>query len=503
MSAQLPALLVVVPLLAALLAPLVAWRRPRWAWPLAAAVAGLTAALAGAALARALAGGPLRQGLGGWPAPWGIELVLDPLAGFVATVVAGVSACSLLYGAGLRDPRARDRRGVAATLALLLLAGLMGIVVAGDLFNLFVFLEVSALASYALVGAGGGRALIAAFRYLILGSLGASLYLLGVGHLYLLTGTLNMADLARLLPGLDAPRAVPLAIGLIVVGLGIKIGVAPLHGWLPDAYTHAPPAVAALLAPVATKVAAYALARVCFWVLGPWAAAGGALAGSLAWLGAASVLAGGLLALRQSDLRRLLAYSSVSQLGYVVLGLGLASGTALAGAFLHVLAHALMKGALFLIAGIGVARLGGPRLADLARLPRRAPVAAGCLVVAAFSMIGVPPTAGFSSKWYLLLGAARDGQWALAAVVVAGSLLAAAYMFRVLERALLEAPPAGEAAGAAPAGPAAERRPTVPAILLAPLLLLTAATLAAGLLNVAIVESVLRPALPPGLGPAP
>ena len=505
----LPASLVVLPLLAALAIPLLAWPWPKLAWPLAIVGAALTMAAAGVGLRHVLIAGVLRYAVGGWAPPWGIELVLDPLSAFVAVVLAAVMTCTLLFGAGLRDARMHDRHGITATLALLLLSGLMGIVVTGDLFNLFVFLEVTALASYALIGLGGGRALVASFRYVIIGSIGASFYLLGVGHLYLVTGTLNMADLTTQLSALDGSRIPPVAVALIVVGLGIKMGVFPLHGWLPDAYTHAPPAASALLAPIATKAAAYALARVVFFVLGPsWTTDQAPLGPALAWLGGLSVLAGGVLAVMQTDFRRLLAYSSVSQIGYIVLGIGMVNGTALTGAYFHVLSHSLTKASLFLVAGIAMRRLGGPRLADLAHMHQRMPLTTLCLVIAALSIIGVPPTAGFFGKWYILLGAVETGRWGLAAIVLAGSLLAAMYMFRVLEHACFE-PRAEDAHPADGEGrrvhdvPARPRRREPPARLLLPLSLITAGILGAGLFNVAIVETLLRRALPSWLATLP
>ncbi len=493
---HLPVLLVVVPLLAAILTPLVAAAAPRAVRGLTAGTAVATALLALAGAARVLEAGTQRYHVGGWAPPWGIELVLDPLGAFVAVVVTGVTACGLVYAAGFDDPRLADRQGATAALLLLVLAGLTGMVVAGDLFNLFVFLEVASLASYAVIAVAGGPALLAAFRYVVLGSLGASLYLLGVAYLYFLTGTLNVADLAERVPGADAPRLVATAAGLMAIGLGIKMGVFPLHGWLPDVYTHAPAPVAALLAPVAGKVAAYALARVLFSVLGAGIVVDRSfLALALAWLGAASILAGGVLALRQTDLRRLLAYSSVSQMGYIVLGLGLADATSLAGAYLHVLNHALMKACLFFVAGAAALRLGGARLADLRTMHRRMPLTTLCLVVAALSMIGVPPAGGFFSKWYLLLGALGQERWALAAVILAGGLLAVAYMFRVLEHACLEPradedhhPPAPRGGRWAEAGPA----------MLAPMLLLSAGIVAAGLGNAWIVSAVLLPGVAVG-----
>jgi multicomponent Na+:H+ antiporter subunit D len=494
---HLPALLVVVPLGTGLALPLLATLSSRLAWPATVAAGAVTAALAVAGVFQVLAGGPVHYAVGGWPPPWGIELVLDPLSAFVAAVVAAVSTCSLAYAGGLDDPALRGRLGGGPALCLLLLAAMMGIVVTGDLFNLFVFLEVAALATYALIGAGGGRALLASFRYVILGSLGASFYLLGVGLLYALTGTLNMADLAARLPAAEASRLVPVAVGLIVMGLGIKMGVAPLHGWLPDAYTYAPPAVVALLAPVATKVAAYALARILFSVLGvSFVLDASRLGGALAWLGAASILVGGIMALRQDDLRRLLAYSSVSQMGYIVLGIGLATANSLAGAYLHILNHALMKGCLFFVAGAAALRLGGTALADLRRMHRLMPVTTACLVVAALSMVGIPPAGGFFSKWYLLLGAVESGHWVFAGVILAGGLLAVVYMFRVLEHVCLEPRAADDHGGGhARVG----RKDASPAVLL-PLVVLAVGIVAAGIFNASIVNGLLRLAASVGVG---
>jgi multicomponent Na+:H+ antiporter subunit D len=331
-------------------------------------------------------------------------------------------------------------------LALLAVTGFLGIVASGDLFNVFVFLEVGALASYTLVASGGGPALLAAFRYVALGTVGASFYLLGVGLLYALTGSLNMADLAALLPAQSRSPLFAGGVVFLLVGLAIKMGLFPLHGWLPDAYTHAPAPAVALLAGVATKAAAYALARVLLHVLPP-ASLGADTA--LAWVGGAAVLAGGVLAVRQGDARRLLAYSSVSQMGYIALGLGLANGAGVAGATLHVLHHALLKSALFLAVGAMAPEGGGATLSAL-RLGARRPLVAACVVVAALSMVGVPPAGGFFSKWLLLQGAVQAGQPVLVAVILAGSLLALAYAYRLTEAVWF----AGEAA-APPAPPAA------------------------------------------------
>lgn len=475
MRAHLPVLPVLWPMLAALITPVAALVSRRAAWPLACLGGLLSAASAIWGAATVVREGALRYTLGGWPPPWGIEAVLDPLSAFTAATLATVAAVALVAS----GPAVRETMGGGSAafyaLALLTLSGLMGLVVSGDLFNVFVFLEVAGIASYALVASGGGPALAAAFRYLLLGSVGASFYLLGVGFLYALTGTLNMADLARRLPAVADSPTFAGGVIFVVVGLAIKMGLFPLHGWLPDAYTHAPAPVATFLAPVATKAAAYALARLLLFVLRPgeWP-----VSGLVAWAGGAAILAGGILALRQSDGRRLLAYSSVSQMGYIALGIGLATPQALVGAYLHLLNHALMKAILFLAAGVAAASGRG---VAVGALDRSLPVSATASVVAALSMVGIPPAGGFFSKWYVLRGAVEAREPLLAAAVLSGSLLAVVYMYRFTEQVWF--------GKAGPPGVGGEAPPVV----LWSLAALAVGVVAAGLASVPLVTALLEP----------
>jgi multicomponent Na+:H+ antiporter subunit D len=473
---HLPVLPVLVPLAGALLVPIAALGRDPAPRLVALVAAGAAAASALAGLVSVAVAGPQRYALGGWAPPWGIELVLDPLSAFVTSAITAV-ALATLVAAG---PGVAIAFGAAApafhALALLLLGALCGIVVSGDLFNVFVFLEVSALAAYALVAAGGGRALVAAFRYLVLGAAGGSFYLLGVGLLYALTGTLNMADLADRLRGAEASPLLAGGLVLTVVGLAIKMGLFPLHQWQPDVYTYAPAPVAAFIAPVATKAAAYAVARIVLHVV---PAGGLPVTTVLTWAGALAVLVGGVQAVRQTDARRLLAYSSVSQMGYIAIGVGLANAAALTGAYLHILGHGLMKAALFLAVGAAGARGVGPAV-----LSRRMPVTATCAVVAGLSLVGVPPLAGFFSKWYLLLGALEARRPLLVATILAGSLLGAAYVYRLTEAVWT----GGESA---PGGCAPREAPRA---VLAGLIALTIASLAVGLGSAPLVSMVLGPA---------
>jgi multicomponent Na+:H+ antiporter subunit D len=284
------------------------------------------------------------------------------------------------------------------------------------------------------VAAGGRGAPRAGLNYLIIGSLGASLYLMGVGFLFAATGSLNMADVARLLADAE-PRLVLVGGLLIVAGLGVKMALLPLHMWMPAAYQRAPAAAAALMAPLVTKVSAYALIRVLFWVF-----ADGAMATErlllelLALAGAAAIVVGGVLALVQSDLRRLLAYSSIGQMGVVALGIGLANTSGITGAVLHIANDALMKGILFLVAGMALLRFGVRNVDELNRLRGRAPWTAAAAAVAGLSLVGIPPLSGFFGKWYVLSGALADGRWGLAAALVIGSLASIGYVFRIIEQ---------------------------------------------------------------------
>jgi multicomponent Na+:H+ antiporter subunit D len=328
---------------------------------------------------------------------------------------------------------------------LLALAGLLGIVATGDAFNVFVFLEISSLASYALISMGRDRrALNAAFQYLVMGTIGATFILIGIGFLYMMTGTLNMQDLAERLPAVADTRTVRAGFAFLTVGIGLKLAMFPLHLWLPNAYAYAPSIVSAFLAATATKVALYVMLRFMLSIFGVEFAL---LEMPLNWillvLGVLGILSGSLVAIYQQNVKRMLAYSSVAQIGYMVLGIGIATTAGVAAGVLHMFNHALMKGALFLALGAVVFRLGGVRLNDLAGLGWRMPWTMAAVVIGGLSLIGVPPTVGFISKWYLVLAILERGWWPLAVVVLIGSVLALIYVWRVVETAYLRPRPEG------------------------------------------------------------
>ena len=481
---HLPILIPAPLFIAAFLVPLAGLMHPSLVPAVALLGAGTAAVAAVVGLYKVLAVGALHYQLGSWPPPIGIEYILDPLAAYMSVVVTGTGFVSLIYFRSAVRHEIPDRFVIAHAVALLLLAGLCGMIVTGDLFNLFVFLEIASLSAYALVAVGDKQAPVAALRYLILGSLAGSFYVLGVGFLYFATGSLNMADVAaRLLP-LYPSRAVASAALLIALAMALKMALFPLHMWLPDAYTYAPSAVAGLIPPIMTKVAAYVLIRIFLGVFQPYYATQQLpLLPVISWLAAMGIIFGSIMAIAQKDLRRMLAYSSVSQIAYVGLGIGMAHPLGLVGALLHVMNHAVMKACLFFVAGSVRLRAGHVEISRLTGLGRQMPWSMAAFTVAALSMIGIPPAAGFFSKWYLLLGALEVANPWFVAVILVSSLLNAVYFFRVLEN-LYAKPSATETA---------VKRFDAPASMLAPTIFAAVGLIVLGLCNSIIVTQVLEP----------
>ena len=445
MADHLPILLVIVPLIAAPLCLLI--RHALLCWLVAALVSWLCLAMAVVLLVQVLDGGTIRYQLGGWVAPWGIEYVVDRLNGFILAIVSGIGAVVAPYALRSVAAELPNRQiGLFYVMYLLCLSGLLGITITGDAFNVFVFLEISSLSSYALISMGRHRkALHAAYQYLIMGTIGATFFLIGVGLLYAMTGTLNMADLAVQLKPIADSRIVLAAFGFIVVGMGLKLAVFPLHLWLPNAYAHAPSAVSVFLAGTATKVSLYVVLRFIFTVFGfEFSFAGQPLGLALLILAIAGIVVCSLVAIYQADVKRLLAWSSVAQIGYMLLGLSFATALGLQAGLLHIFNHALMKAGLFLAMGCVFLRLGSCQLDRMAGLGRQMPWTMAGFVLCGLSLVGAPPTAGFISKWYLVLAALEKGWWPVAVLIVATSLLALVYIWKVVEAAWF-----GEATGAA------------------------------------------------------
>ena len=390
---------------------------------------------AAAVAAIAAAGSPLRYALGAWGAPLGIELVADGISvdhvGLSAAVYAAVFAYAHAYFArGSRE---------AATfwpLAWLLWGALNAVALAADLFNLFVTLELLGLAAVGLAALSGkAAALAAALRYLLAALVGSNLFLLAVALLYGATGVLALDAIAERLP---PDGTAVLAAALIAVAMALKTALVPLHFWLPPAHGGAVTPVSALLSALVIKGSFVILLRL--WLLFAPAFDAQAVAALLAVLGAAAILWGSIAALVQKKIKMLVAYSTVAQVGYLFLVFALLAGDpvlALEGGVLHMVAHGLAKAAMFLAAGSLVLSAGRDDLAALRGAAARQPLAVFAFGLSGASLIGLPPSAGFAAKWQLLRAALESGQWWWALVLVAGGLLAAAYLFRVLRLAFL------------------------------------------------------------------
>ncbi len=488
-----PALLPVVPFVGAAVAAMVAVVSPRVARWIAVVAVAVVTVLAAWGLARSVESGPLVHPMGGWAAPFGIEYVLDPLSAFIALLIGVIGLFVVLYPTRVGFGIEPERGVFLHAIVLLLLGGLLGVAVAGDLFNLFVSLEIYSIASYALIALGGPAAAVASYRYLLIGTVGSSLYLLGVGFIYFTTGTLGMDSVTTTLGGLTGSPTTAAATALVVMGLGTKMAVFPLHVWLPDAHSHAPPAVAALLAAVQVKVAAYALIRILLDVFPPrYVIDDLPVLDLLVWFGLAGVVVGSVIAIRQTDLKRLLAHSTVAQIGYIAVGIGLANSQALIGALLHVVNHAAMKACLFFAAGAILEQARTKKIPEMTGLGPRMPWTMAGFTLAAISMIGLPPTAGFFSKWYLVSGAVETGNWFVAVVIVGSSVFTLVYFLRVLERIWFGTPESsGAHTGDGPGGTPSvvEARPAI----VAPVAVLGISVVVLGIVNFAIVREVLDP----------
>ncbi len=448
---HLPALQVVVPLLAAPICAVLG--RPLLAWTWAVLVCWCAFGIAVAILMQVLDSGPISYWIGNWEPPWGIEYRIDTANAFLLVLVSFIGAVVMPYARlSIAREIPADRVAWYYTMFLLCSAGLLGMAATGDAFNIFVFMEIASLSSYVLIALGRDRrALVAAYRYLVVGTIGATFYVIGVGFLYLATGTLNLADLAERLPIIANHRPALVGLAFITVGLSLKLALFPLHYWLPAAYAYAPSAATAFLAASATKVAAYLLLRFFFSIFGD-AYTFGDLAIIVLWLAlsVAAIIGASIIAILQDDVKRMLAMSSVAQIGYITLGIGLDNETGLTASIVHLFNHGLMKGALFLLVGGIAYQTGAVTMGRVAGLAGRMPMTFAGIVIAGLSMVGVPGTVGFVSKWYLVQAAMERGWWWLVGLIVGSSVLALVYMGRLIEAAYLRPAGGGEPLREAP-----------------------------------------------------
>lgn len=484
-----------VPLLTAFLVNMLGRYSRAWVAPLVLGALAFSTVGSLFVLARVLKEGTLHYVVGGWRAPFGIELVVDPLGALMLVLISSVALIATFSALPSVETELQGREYLFFTMYLILIAGLNALALTGDAFNLYVMLEITSITTYGLIGMARGHAPLSSFNYIIMGSIGACFYLLGVGYLYLLTGSLNMADIAAMLPGLGGGAALATAFAFILVGLWIKMGLFPLHGWLPNAYSLAPTGAGVMIAPLMTKVTVFLMIRVMFSIFSPqYAFVEHAWVQSLiVWVATIGIVCASALALAQRNLKRMLTYIIVAEVGYMVGGVWLANTQGMTGAILHIVNDALMTLCLFLVAAAITYRTGSLEFERLQGLYRKMPITMAAFTVGAFSMIGVPPTCGFFSKWYLILGGIETGNWGYVAALLFSSLVNAVLFFRIIEIAFFHT---GEAEHGHGHGHDTIRTEEAPLMMLAPLVLAAIALIVVGLSSGPIVDNVIRLALP-------
>jgi len=489
-----PAIIVITPLLAALLAGIAAWTEERLSYPIA--LIGLAVSMFAAfkVLMQVITSGTINYRMAGWAPPMGIEYTIDLLNAMVLLIVASIAFFNLIASYKSVEQETNDRAGSFYAIYLLFVTGLLGVTATGDLFNLYVLIEITSLTSYTMVALGDrDRGPLASLNYIFIGVIGASFYLLGVGYLYLKTGSLNMVDVANILSGLHGSSTILVAFILCMLGIWIKMALFPMHVWLPNAYSYSPVAFARIVAPLMTKVMVYVMIRLMITVFGlDYIFETLNLSEAVVWLATIAVLAGAVMALAQKNLKKMLAYIIVCEIGYMVGGAWMGNQLGMTGAILHILNDALMTFALFLAVGSMVYKLKRVDFIDLKGLFGKMPWTMAGFVLAAFSIIGVPPTCGFFSKWYLILGAFEAGAYHFAAALVISSLICAVLFFKVFEICFFEPMPEGHGHGDSSSHVTIEEAPLSMLIVSG---LVSISLIVAGLYSGTIVNTIILPFL--------
>lgn len=435
-SSQLPALQVVLPLVAAPLCVL--FHNRTFAWLLMVFVSLASFGISCALFNQVLAEDTITYAMGGWVAPWGIEYYIDKLTTYMLLIVNGIAVLvSLGARESVENEISSDRIYLFYTAFLLNLTGLLGVIITGDAFNLFVFIEIASLSSYAIISLGKDkRCLYAAFRYLVYGTVGASFILISIGLLYAVTGTLNIADLSQQLANAENTATITTAFVFFVIGIAIKAAIFPMHLWLPDAYTYSPSIVSTFLAGTTTKVFIYVLIRFIYSLYGyEFSFFHESFDNLLIIIACGAILYGSYRAIKQDSLKRLLAYSSIAQIGYMILGIALITELGLAASLIHIFNHAFIKVGLFLAVTAIIYSYGTDSIERLAGMAKTSPFTFVLFLISGLSIIGVPLTSGFISKWYLIKASLEAGYWALVVIIVFSSVLAIIYIGRVIETA--------------------------------------------------------------------
>lgn len=364
--------------------------------------------------------------LGGWVPPWGISLVADGLSVFMLLIVNLIAFLVALYA--VRYMERYTDKWKFYSLFLLMLSGMNGVILSGDLFNLYVFLELASISGYALVAFGTEpEDLEASFKYAIMGSIASIFILLGIGLLYSYASTLNLADLSLVLSEKPAGILIGFVSVLFLAGFGLKAALVPFHAWLPDAHSSAPSPVSAILSGVFIKtLGIYALSRIFFNVLGT----SSKVLFIMVALGIISMVVGALLAIAQNDIKRMFAYSSISQVGYIIFALGIGTPLAILGGLFHLFNHAIFKPLLFLDAGAIEYSTGKRNLDKLGGLNSKLPFTGGTSLVGSMSISGIPPFGGFWSKLIIIIAAVQAGYFWMAGIACLTSIITLAYYLK-------------------------------------------------------------------------
>jgi len=434
-----PILAIIIPLMGSFLTPLISiltkrYKKERIRDLFVVAITIVTLLLVLYMLPTVWNGNIIVYRLGNWTPPWGICLAIDGLNILVALIVSGIAALVSIYS--LMYMKNDTGLGKYYTLLLLILASMMGVTLTGDFFNMFVFFEIMSTAAYALVAfRRNWDSIEASIKYMVMGSLGASLFLLGISFIYNLVGSLNIADIAQKISIIGTnpmPLVLILILALLMTGLSIKIAMVPFHAWMPDAYQAAPSAVVALFAAGTTTVGVYMMLRVVYTLFGV-----AALGAMLIVLGSVTMVVGALMALVQRDLKRLLAYSGISQVGYILLGVGFGTALGIEGGLFHLLNNAIYKALLFMCAGAILYRVGTTNLDELGGLSKNMPITACLFTIGALAISGVPPFNGFASKWTIYIAGIQAGKAFFTLLAIIVSVLTLAYLLKAVNAIFL------------------------------------------------------------------
>jgi len=361
-----------------------------------------------------------------WVPPLGINLTIGPLGNLLALMISLVGFVVAIYNIKFVKEEPREKYYM---LFLLLVAGATGMVLTGDIFNLFVFLEITSISSYALTAFIRDRnGAEAAFKYLLIGSISSTFVLLGIALIYVSTGTLNMADIAAKIPQAD-PKIMLVAMILLITGFGVESELFPLNGWAPDAYSQAPTPIGAAFGGIVVKAGVYGLARMIYTIFN--------FQGVFYFImiaGIITLLIAEISAMRQRQIKRMLAFSSIGQMGLVLVAFGLATEQGVMGALFQMFNHALLKPLLFLSAGYLVFYSGSKDISDLDGMGRVKPLTSFFFAFGAFAIMGLPPLNGFWSKLFIISETIRAGFVLVAALALVGSIIEAVYYLRVVGR---------------------------------------------------------------------